>query len=241
MLSSRAERGTFARTRSEIDAFVGDRLAFGHVEAAGKNRALAGRRAGILHDQDLAAGLGAEIAFEMRIGVEQHRARRAELAVDGEFALQDVPDLREAVIMLGMMCAGLQPKNAGVGLGGPLRPRMEQHLAGLARPADRLPFDIVDVAHVIGQMIPARGLAPGDEACVRLRRIGDVLAHAGVSCAAAGEERRHQSGASDESAGLATVISTCALPRPAFSARCGCWESMRMPSPACSRYRASPT
>ncbi len=37
-------------------------------------------------------------------------------------------------------------------------------------------------------------------------------------------ERCHQSGKSAASAGFATDISTCACPRPAFSARCGCCE-----------------
>jgi hypothetical protein len=40
---------------------------------------------------------------------------------------------------------------------------MEQHLAGLARPADRLPVDLVEMAHLAGQMIAPRGLARGVE------------------------------------------------------------------------------
>jgi hypothetical protein len=38
-------------------------------------------------------------------------------------------------------------------------------------------------------MIPARGLTPGDEAGVRLRRVSDVFAHACVSLAATDEEK----------------------------------------------------
>src|SRR6266851_5043505 len=102
---------------SEVDALVGERLARLHVEASGIDRPLAGRRAGILHDQDLAAGCGVEHALEMRVGVVEHRARRAQPSVDRELALQDEPDLREAVIVLGMMRARLEPEDAGIGRG----------------------------------------------------------------------------------------------------------------------------
>src|SRR5205807_1766407 len=78
---------------------------------------LAGRRAGILHDQDLAAGRGVERALEIRIGVVEHGARRAQPAVDREEALEDEPDLDEAVIVFGMMRARLEPQDAGIGRG----------------------------------------------------------------------------------------------------------------------------
>src|SRR5580704_5881992 len=116
---------------SEIDALLGERLARLHVEAPGIDRTLASRRAGILHDQDLAAGRGVEGALEMRVGVVEHRARRAQPSADRELALQDEPDLREAVIVLGMMRARLQPEDAGNGRGRLFGAGMEQHLAGL--------------------------------------------------------------------------------------------------------------
>ena len=49
---------------SQVDALLFDRLALLHVEAPGIDRPLAGRRAGILHDQDLADGRGVERALE---------------------------------------------------------------------------------------------------------------------------------------------------------------------------------
>src|SRR5689334_13661356 len=58
--------------RSEVDALLGDGLALGLVEAAVVDRPFAGRRAGILHDQELAAGRGMELAFNVGIGMEHH-------------------------------------------------------------------------------------------------------------------------------------------------------------------------
>src|ERR1700704_1992625 len=98
---------------SKIDPLLLRRLPLFHIEPPGIDRPLAGRRAGILHDQDFAAGRGMELALEMRVGVVEHRARRAEPAVDRELALQDEPDLREAMIVLGMMRAPLEPEDTG--------------------------------------------------------------------------------------------------------------------------------
>src|SRR5579885_3063829 len=102
---------------SEIDSLLRYGLALGNVEAAGIDRPFARRRPGILHDQDIATRLRPELSFEVGIGMEQHRARRAQPAVDQELALQHVPDLGEAVIVLGMVRAGLEPQDAGVGFG----------------------------------------------------------------------------------------------------------------------------
>jgi hypothetical protein len=88
--------------------------------------------------------------------VIEHGARRAQPAVDRELALQDEPDLGEAVIVIGMMGARREPQDAGIGRGRLLGAGMEQHLAGLARPADGLPVDLVEMAHLAGQMIRAR-------------------------------------------------------------------------------------
>jgi hypothetical protein len=111
----------------------------------------------------------------MRVGVAEHRARRAQPSIDRELALQDEPDLREAVIVLGMMRARLEPQDAGIGRGRLLGAGMEQHLAGLARPADGLPVDVVEMAHLAGQMIAPRGRACGVEGGVGGRRVGNML------------------------------------------------------------------
>src|ERR671910_2838728 len=84
----------------------------------------------------------------MRIGMENHRARAAFAPADVEGPFQDVPDLREVVVVQRMMRAGLEPQDSGVRLGGTLLARMEQHLSGLARPADGLPFQLVAMAHL---------------------------------------------------------------------------------------------
>src|SRR3982750_2169013 len=79
----------------------------------------------------------------MRIGMEDHRARRARATADRERALEDVPDLREVMVVHRMMGPGLEAQDAGVRFCGPFRTRMEQHLAGLAGPSDGFPFDVV--------------------------------------------------------------------------------------------------
>jgi hypothetical protein len=75
------------------------------------------------------------------------------------------PQLGEAVIVLGMMRAGLEPQDAGIGRGRLVGAGMEQHLARLARPADRLLVDLVETAHLAGQVIARRRLARGGERC----------------------------------------------------------------------------
>src|SRR3990170_2262867 len=50
------------------------------------------------------------------------------------------------MVVQRVMRAGLQTQDSGVRLGGTFLARMEQHLAGLARPADRLPFQLVAMA-----------------------------------------------------------------------------------------------
>src|SRR5205085_7563913 len=115
---------------------------------------------------------------EMRVGMKEHRARTAELAGNAELAFQDVPDLREIVAMPGVVRARREAQEAGIGLGRARRAWVKQHLAGLAGPADRLPFHLVDVADqrrlVRSLACPARlahRLSP-----VLARRRGDVAA-----------------------------------------------------------------
>ena len=66
--------------------------------------------------------------------------------------------------------ARLEPEDAGVGLGRPLGPRMEQHLAGLARPADRLPLDVVERVPPLGREVPVEGQSLSDDLHVPLFR-----------------------------------------------------------------------
>src|SRR4051812_9414467 len=73
--------------RSEIHAFVCNRLAFHHVEPAAVDRALAAGRTGVLHDENLAARLGAEFALEVRVRMKQHRSRTEQSPVDRKLTL----------------------------------------------------------------------------------------------------------------------------------------------------------
>ena len=70
-----------------------------------KDRILVRGWARILNEKDVASGRGLELAFEMRIWVKQHRARLIANAINDEFSGQDVPDLRKAVVVLGMIDA----------------------------------------------------------------------------------------------------------------------------------------
>src|ERR1700730_1182976 len=76
-----------------------------------------------------------------------------------------------------MMCPSAEPQDAGIGRGRLPGAGMEQHLAGLARPADGLPVDLVEMAHLAGQMIAPRRLARGVECRIGGRGVGNMLAH----------------------------------------------------------------
>src|SRR5262249_62243597 len=86
------------------------------------------------------------------VGGEDHRPGGPGLAADHEGAGEHVPHLREIVVVDRMMRAGLEPEDAGVGFGRPLRPRMEQHFSGLTGPADRLPINVVAMADLAALM-----------------------------------------------------------------------------------------
>jgi hypothetical protein len=82
----------------------------------------------------------------VRIRVKDHRAGAVFAPADVEAAFEDVPDLREIVPVQRMVRARCEAQDTGVGLGGPFRPRVEQHLPGLARPANRFPFELIAVS-----------------------------------------------------------------------------------------------
>ena len=80
------------------------------------------------------------------------------------------PEVRPGVPVLRVVGAGLVANEARVGLGRPLGPRVEQHLAPLAVPAQRLPRPLVGV-HGLHRLV----LAP------RARRRRDRIAHGSSS------------------------------------------------------------
>src|SRR6266850_8154223 len=123
---------------SDVQAFL-VRTPGLHVEAAVVDRPAARRGPRILHEEHDPAGLGDRRLLEVGIGIVEHRAGAIGLAADAELAFDDVPDLGEVVLVARMMSAGLVAHQAGVRLGGAVGPWMEQHLAPLAVPAQRLP------------------------------------------------------------------------------------------------------
>ena len=64
-----------------------------------------------------------------------------------ECAFEHIPDLREVVVVQRMVRTGREPENAGIWLGRPLWPRVEHHLAGLPRPTNGFPFELVAMAN----------------------------------------------------------------------------------------------
>src|SRR5690606_21911002 len=85
--------------RSDIDPLLVDRLARILVEAAIVDRATSGRRPRVLNDEDQATGLGTQFLLAMWVAVPEHGSGPAQPVADPEFALQDVPDLREVMTM----------------------------------------------------------------------------------------------------------------------------------------------
>src|SRR5262245_47119924 len=77
--------------------------------------------------------------------MEEHRARAVRTLADLKLTFQDVPDLREVVLVQRMVRAGLIAHEPGIGLGRALGPGMEEHLAPLPRPPQRRPRPVVDV------------------------------------------------------------------------------------------------
>src|SRR5262245_43195799 len=123
-----------APARSDVQTFP-VRTPRLHVEAPVVDRTATRARPRILHEEHDATGLGDQRLLEMGIRIEEHRARPVRFAPDAEVALDDVPDLGEVVLMARMVGAGLVANQTGVRLGGTLGPRMKEHLAPLALPA----------------------------------------------------------------------------------------------------------
>src|SRR5262249_51830716 len=101
-------------------------------------------------------------------------ARAVRALADLKFALEDVPDLREIVLVQRMVRAGLVAHEAGIGLGRTLGPWMEEHLAPLAGPAQRLPRPVVDVNGFHWLMTGRHCVAHGflREECTRVSLLG---------------------------------------------------------------------
>src|SRR4051812_26948922 len=130
---------------SALDVFRGDGLALRQVEAAVVDGATAGRRPLVLDEEHQSTGLGDQRRLEVWVGIVEHRTRAVGPLADRERALEDVPDLREVVLVEGMMRTGFVAHEAGVRLGRRAGARVEEHLAPLPGPAQRLPLAFVKV------------------------------------------------------------------------------------------------
>src|SRR4029450_9601375 len=156
--ASSAKRARFRSSRrSALEVLLGNGLARRYVEAAVVDRAAPGRRPLVLNEKHEPAGRRRQRRLPVRVRVEEHRARAVRTLADLELAFQDVPDLREVVLVQRMVRAGLIAHEAGIGLGRALGTGMEEHLAPLPWPAQRLPRPVVDVDGFHWLMIGCRG------------------------------------------------------------------------------------
>src|SRR5229473_6337308 len=111
-------------------------------------------RAGILDEQDGAAGLGPHLVLEMRVFHVDERAGAVLLLTHLELAVDDVPDLREVVLVEGKPRAGLVAQEAGIGHGRALRRRVEEELRDVPEPA-HLPLHLAgmpELRRVVGRV-----------------------------------------------------------------------------------------
>src|SRR5262249_44190092 len=111
-----------------VNTLCGHRLPLLHIEAIVVDRPSTRGWSWVLYDQDLSPSLGMELIFIVRIGMEDHCARPVLVAADPKCSLEDIPDLREIVVVQRMMRTRLKAQNARVRLGRPLGTRMEEHL-----------------------------------------------------------------------------------------------------------------
>src|ERR1700704_5694501 len=126
----------------EVDLLRGRRCLETHPPLV--NRPPARGRAGILDEQDGAAGLGPHLVLEMRVFHVDERAGAVLPLAHLEFAVDDVPDLREVMLMERESRAGLVAQEAGIGHGRALRRWVEEELGDVPE-ATHLPLHLAGV------------------------------------------------------------------------------------------------
>src|SRR5262245_1362645 len=100
------------------------------VHAPVVDRTRAGGRAGILHEQDGATRIGAHLVLVVWVFHVDERAGAVCLRAHPELAVDDVPDLREIMLVKGKPGTGLVAQEADVRRGRAVRRRVEQELGG---------------------------------------------------------------------------------------------------------------
>ena len=99
-----------------VNTLCGHRLPLLHIEAIVVDRPSTRGRSWVLYDQKLSPSLGMELIFIVRIGMEDHCARPILAAADPKCSLEDIPDLREIVVVQRMMRTRLKAQNARVAM-----------------------------------------------------------------------------------------------------------------------------
>src|SRR5262249_31056361 len=128
-----------------VNTLCGHRLLLLHIEAIVVDRPSTRSWSWVLYDQDLSPSLGMELIFIVRIGMEDHCARPVLAAANPKGSLEDIPDLREIVVVQRMMRTRLKAQNTRVRVGRPLGTRMKDHLARLSGAANHFPSQLVAV------------------------------------------------------------------------------------------------
>src|SRR5262249_34450421 len=117
------------------------------------NRTRTRRRTRILEEDNRAPALRRHREFEVRVWHVNECSRAVGCAAAAEFALEDVPDLREVVSVEGKTCSRLVAQKAGVRLGRTIWIGMKKKLRPVLESA-HLPFHVINMLE-LGSMVPS--------------------------------------------------------------------------------------
>src|SRR5439155_3471361 len=98
-------------------------------------------RTGVLHEEDGPAGRCVHFMLEVRVGHIGYRAGAVELSGKGEFALDDVPNLREVVPVQRKGRARRVFEKSRIGLRRTFRSRVKQEFGDIAK-SSHFPFHV---------------------------------------------------------------------------------------------------
>src|SRR5215510_14554038 len=111
------------------------------VHAAVIDRRGAGGWAGVLHKEYRPAGRRVHFVLEMRVGHIGYRTGAVELSGKGEFALDDVPDLREVMPVQRKGSARRVFEKSRIGLRRTFRSRVKGEFGDIAK-SSHIPFHV---------------------------------------------------------------------------------------------------
>src|SRR5262249_40439788 len=126
---------------------------FFQIHPAVVNRWRAGRWTGVLHEEDRPAGRRVHFMFEMGVGQISYCAGPAELSGKSEFALDNVPDLREIVPVQRKGRARGVFEKSRIRLCRTFRSRVKEEFGDIAK-SPHFPFHLLGMLE-LGRVMPA--------------------------------------------------------------------------------------